>query len=158
MNWCEDDTEGPKTKRGVGRPVENPFASEEAEAEFVRRGEAMLRRYYVPTASAKQNSFVFTQIYGMTKTRFWSFIYIYLVSTKRIKENQQGYLNAVRLHFGPAVISDRTSICKCVGLLQSLDVELEMSCTQSGARAKMQQAYRSQYKYVVKRWEQDIEN
>ena len=149
----------PKAKRAVGRPVENPFLSAEMEEDFIRRGEAMLKLYYKEGGlnykeggpSTRQN-FVFGPNRGMSKTLFWSIIFVYYVTEKQMRNNVQGYLNTILLHFDPKVTSDRTSLCQSVGLLNRLTAYLKHSNELVGAHRKQQEEYRAKYQLVVKLW------
>lgn len=154
MLWTEDEDLEPKAKRAVGRPVENPFLSAETEEDFVCRGEAMLRLYYKEGGPSTRHNFVFGPNRGMSKTLFWSIIFVYYVTEKRMRNNVQGYLNAILLHFDPKVVSDRTSLCQSVGLLLRLTANLKYSCELEGAEGKKQKEYRSKYQFVVKLWQE----
>ena len=154
MLWSEDDNFEPKAKRAVGRPVENPFLSTEIEEDFVRRGEAMLRLYYKEGGPNTRQNFVFGPNRCMSKTLFWAIIFLYYVTQKQSQNNLQGFLNAILLHFGSKVTSDRTSICQCVGLLNHLTANMKYSFELDGAEGKQQAKYRGYYQYVVKRWQE----
>ena len=156
MLWTEDEDLEPKAKRAVGRPVENPFLSAETEEDFVCRGEAMLRLYYKEGGPSTRHNFVFGPNRGMSKTLFWSIIFVYYVTEKRMRNNVQGYLNAILLHFDPKVVSDRTSLCQSVGLLLRLTANLKYSCELEGAEGKKQKEYRSKYQFVVKLWQEAL--
>lgn len=152
MPWTDEDELTPKAKRSVGRPVENPFLSAEIEEDFVRRGEAMLRLYYKEGGPNTRHNFVFGPNRGMSKTLFWSIIFVYYVTENQLRNNVQGYLNTIRLHFDAKVASDRTSICQCVGSLNRLTAYLKHSCELVGADGKAQKEYRAKYQLVVKLW------
>ena len=154
MSWSDAEDFEHKAKRAVGRPVENPFLSAEIEEEFVRRGEAMLRLYYQEEGPGTKQNFVFGPDRGMSKTLFWSIIFVYYVTEKQLRNNVQGYLNAVVLHFGPRVVSDRTSICQCVGLLNRLTANMKHVGVLEGAEGRKQRAYRAKYQTVVKLWKE----
>lgn len=154
MLWTEDEDLEPKAKRAVGRPVENPFLSAETEEDFVCRGEAMLRLYYKEGGPSTRHNFVFGPNRGMSKTLFWSIIFVYYVTEKRMRNNVQGYLNAILLHFDAKVVSDRTSLCQSVGLLLRLTANLKYSCELEGAEGKKQKEYRSKYQFVVNLWQE----
>ena len=154
MLWTEDEDFEPKAKRAVGRPVENPFLSAETEEDFVCRGEAMLRLYYKEGGPSTRHNFVFGPNRGMSKTLFWSIIFVYYVTEKRMRNNVQGYLNAILLHFDAKVVSDRTSLCQSVGLLLRLTANLKYSCELEGAEGKKQKEYRSKYQFVVNLWQE----
>lgn len=154
MLWTEDEDFEPKAKRAVGRPVENPFLSAETEEDFVCRGEAMLRLYYKEGGPSTRHNFVFGPNRGMSKTLFWSIIFVYYVTEKRMRNNVQGYLNAILLHFDAKVVSDRTSLCQSVGLLNRLTANLKYSCELEGAEGKKQKEYRSKYQFVVNLWQE----
>lgn len=156
MLWTEDEDLEPKAKRAVGRPVENPFLSAETEEDFVCRGEAMLRLYYKEGGPSTRHNFVFGPNRGMSKTLFWSIIFVYYVTEKRMRNNVQGYLNAILLHFDAKVVSDRTSLCQSVGLLLRLTANLKYSCELEGAEGKKQKEYRSKYQFVVKLWQEAL--
>lgn len=156
MPWIDDNDLTPKAKRAVGRPVENPFHSTEIEEDFVRRGEAMIKLYYIDRGPKARINFVFDPGHDMSKTLFWSIIFVYYLTTKQMDNNLQGFLNTILLHFDPKVTSDRTSICQCVGMLTRLaanfkhiyDYELE------GVNGKEQKKYRVKYQHVVKLWQE----
>ena len=93
---------------------------------------------------------------GMSKTLFWSIIFVYYVTEKRMRNNVQGYLNAILLHFDAKVVSDRTSLCQSVGLLLRLTSNLKYSCELEGAEGKKQKEYRSKYQFVVKLWQEAL--
>ncbi len=152
MPWTDEDELTPKAKRAVGRPVENPFLSAEIEEDFVRRGEAMLRLYYKEGGPNTRHNFVFGPNRGMSKTLFWSIIFVYYVTENQLRNNVQGYLNTIRLHFSAKVVSDRTSICQCVGSLNRLTAYLKHSCELVGAHRMQQAEYRAKYQLVVKLW------
>lgn len=154
MRWIDEDELTPKAKRAVGRPVENPFLSAEIEEDFVRRGEAMLRLYYKEGGPNTRHNFVFGLNRSMSKTLFWSIIFVYYVTDNQLRNNVQGYLNAIRLHFDAKVVSDRTSICQCVGSLNRLTAYLKHSCELGGALGRQQAEYRGYYQYVVKKWQE----
>lgn len=156
MLWTEDEDLEPKAKRAVGRPVENPFLSAETEEDFVCRGEAMLRLYYKEGGPSTRHNFVFGPNRGMSKTLFWSIIFVYYVTEMRMRNNVQGYLNAILLHFDAKVVSDRTSLCQSVGLLLRLTANLKYSCELEGAEGKKQKEYRSKYQFVVKLWQEAL--
>lgn len=156
MPWTDKDELTPKAKRAVGRPVENPFLSAEIEEDFVCRGEAMLRLYYKEGDPSTRHNFVFGPNRGMSKTLFWSIIFVYYVTEKRMRNNVQGYLNAILLHFDAKVVSDRTSLCQSVGLLLRLTANLKYSCELEGAEGKKQKEYRSKYQFVVKLWQEAL--
>lgn len=156
MPWSEDDSLEPKTKRAVGRPVENPFLSAEIEEDFVCRGEAMLTRYYIEGGPNTRQNFVFGPGRAMSKTLFWSIIFVYYVTEKRLRNNVQGYLHVLRLHFDPKVTSDRTSICQSVGLLNRLTAHMKHSFELTGANGRKQQEYRAKYQVVVKLWQEVV--
>lgn len=153
MIWRNEDIE-PKAKRAVGRPVENPFCSTESEEDFVRRGEAMLRQYYKEGALNTKQNFVFGPGRKMSKTLFWSIIFIYYINEKQMHNNLQGYLFAIHRHFGTQIASDRTGISKCVKLLNALTVNFRHSCELSGAAGKQQEEYRISYQDVIRMWEE----
>ena len=152
MLWTDDDDLMPKAKRAVGRPVENPFLSAEIEEDFVRRGEAMLRLYYKEGGPNTRHNFVFGPDRAMSKTLFWSIIFVYYNTEKLLRNNVQGYLNVILLHFDPKVTSDRTSICQSVGLLNRLTANLKHCFEQKGADERKQKEYRAKYQFVVKLW------
>ena len=152
MPWLQDDELMPKAKRAVGRPVENPFLSAEMEEDFIRRGEAMLKLYYKEGGPSTRQNFVFGPNRGMSKTLFWSIIFVYYVTEKQMRNNVQGYLNTILLHFDPKVTSDRTSLCQSVGLLNRLTAYLKHSCELEGADGRAQKEYRAKYLLVVKLW------
>lgn len=154
MIWTNEDSITPKTKRAVGRPVENPFLSAEIEEDFVRRGEAMLTLYYKEGGPNTRQNFVFGPGRAMSKTLFWSIIFVYYVTEKRLRENVQGFLHALLLHFDPKVTSDRTSICQSVGLLNRLAANMKHCFELSGADGRKQKEYRAKYQFVVKLWQE----
>lgn len=154
MNWSDDENPEPKAKRAVGRPVENPFLSAEIEEDFVRRGEAMLGLYYKDGGPNTRQNFVFGPGRGMSKTLFWSIIFVYYVTEKRLHNNLQGYLNAILQHFDPKVTSDRTSLSQSVGLLTRLAANMKHSFELTGADGKKQHEYRAKYQFVVKLWQE----
>lgn len=156
MIWRDDEEITPKTKRAVGRPVENPFCSTESEEEFVRCGEAMLRLYYKEGGPNTRHDFVFGPSRDMSKTLFWSIIFLYYTTEKHMQNNLQGFLFAITRHFGAKVTSDRTSISKCVKLLNKLTANFKHSFELSGAAGKQQEMYRSYYQYVVKKWNETV--
>lgn len=156
MLWTDDKDNEPKAKRAVGRPVENPFLSAETEEDFICRGEAMLKLYYKEGEPSTRHNFVFGPNRGMSKTLFWSIIFIYYTTEKHMLNNLQGFLFAITRHFGGKVTSDRTSISKCVKLLNILAVNYKHSCELSGTAGKQQELYRSYYQFVVKRWEETL--
>ena len=156
MSWTEDESMEPRAKRAVGRPVENPFLLPEAEEDFVRRGEAMLRLYYKEGGPNTRLNFVFGPERAMSKTQFWSIIFVYLVTQKQLRNNVQGYLHVILQHFDPKVTSDRSSICQCVGLLDKLTANLKHSFELSGADGKKQREYRAKYQFVVKLWQEVV--
>ena len=154
--WTDIDEAQPKAKRAAGRPVENPFCSAQSEEDFVRRGEAMIVRYHRPGGPNKKHDFVFSPNRDMSKTLFWSIIFLYLVKTKAIRNNLQGYLNAILEHFGPQICSDRTSVCKSVGLMNRLSAQYTNIDNLEGKEGEKQAKYRSMYKYVVNRWKEAV--
>lgn len=154
--WTDEDIT-PKVKRAVGRPVENPFLLAETEEEFVRRGQAMLRLYYKEGGPNTRHNFVFGPNRGMSKTLFWSIIFVYYNMEKLLRNNVQGYLNTILLHFDPKVVSDRTSICQSVGLLNRLAANMKHSCELTGADGRKQQEYRAKYQFVVRLWKEVLE-
>lgn len=155
MPWIDDNDLTPKAKRAVGRPVENPFHSTEIEEDFVRRGEAMLKLYYKDKGPKTRLNFVFDPDHDMSKTLFWSIIFVYYLSTKQVDNNLQGFLNTILLHFDPKVTSDRTSLCQSVGMLTRLYVNTKISfeLNQDFEKSKEQKKYREKYQYVVKLWQ-----
>lgn len=154
MSWTDDDNTPQKAKRAVGRPVENPFLSPEIEEDFVRRGEAMLKLYYKEGGPNTRLNFVFGPGRAMSKTLFWSIIFVYYYYEKQLRNNVQGYLNVILLHFDPKVTSDRTSICQSVGLLARLSAHNVDGGTVTGTTGKQQVKYRGYYQFVVKRWQE----
>ncbi len=156
MLWTDDEDITPKAKRAVGRPVENPFCSTESEEEFFCRGEAMLRLYYKEGGPNTRHDFLFGPDRGMSKTLFWSIIFLYYTTEKNMQNNLQGFLFAITRHFGAKVTSERTSISKCVKLLDKLTANYKHSFELSGAKGKQQAMYRSYYQYVVKKWNESL--
>ena len=153
MIWLEEENFEPKVKRAVGRPMESPFCSAESEREFIRCGKAMLEQYYRPGGENTRKDFVFNKEYALSKTSFWSFIYIYYVSEKHMQDNLQGFLSIIRLNFGDKVSSERTTLSKSLKMLEGLSVQFKHSMY--GTTPSMQRAQdtqRSHYQYVVKRW------
>jgi len=153
MFWDDDDIT-PKTKRSVGRPLENPFPSEEVEEEFVSRGASMIERFYHPAGPNTRLDFVFGPGGAMSKTLFWSLVFIYYVQKKGMKNNIQGYLSAVQRHFGAAVASDRAGITKKIAFLDNYYVHCIATHPMSGAEGRVQEKLRKQYQYIVRRWEE----
>lgn len=90
----------------------------------------------------------------MSKTLFWSIIFVYYVTEKRLHNNLQGYLNAILQHFDPKVTSDRTSLSQSVGLLTRLSANMKHSFELTGADGKKQHEYRAKYQFVVKLWQE----
>ena len=152
MPWTDNEDITPKAKRAVGRPMENPFLSTETEEDFVRRGEAMLKLYYKEGGPNTRQNFVFGPNRSMSKTLFWSIIFVYYVTQKQLRNNVQGFLHVLLLHFDPRVTSDRTSICQSVGLLNRLAAHMKHSCDLDGADGRKQQEYRAKYQFVVRLW------
>lgn len=158
MLW-EDDDIAPKAKRAVGRPVENPFASAEVEEDFARRGAAMIDLYYRPglDGANTRHDFVFDERHCMSKTQFWSIIYIYYITSHRIvKPNLQGFLSAVQRHFGTAVASDRAAISRNVNSQLSMHVNYKHGdvLARDNDDSRTLRRYRSMYLGVTKFWEQ----
>lgn len=156
MAWIDEAYGSPRVKRSVGRPVENPFRSAESEEEFVRRGRLMLDRYYHPAGGGSRLDFVFDSTHSISKTCFWSDIYIYLVDdVKVMSDNLQGFLSVIQRHFGPDVASDRTAVCKNVSMQRSLYVRFSHSAEATdGPEARAQRKYRAIYRMVVERWKE----
>ena len=156
MPWIDDNDLTPKAKRAVGRPVENPFHSTEIEEDFVRRGEAMIKLYYIDRGPKARINFVFDPGHDMSKTLFWSIIFVYYLTTKQVDNNLQGFLNTILLHFDPKVTSDRTSLCQCVGMLTRLYVNTKYSfeLDHDNQNSREQKKYRDRYQYVVKKWQE----
>lgn len=154
MIWIEGEGFELKEKRTVGRPLESPFCSKESEEEFIRRGKAMLELYYRPGGDSKtRKDFVFNAGYAMSKTSFWSFIYLYYRLEHQMHDNLQGFLSVIRLNFGEKVSSDRTTLLKCVKMFDEHAVQFKNSCEkESKAEKDVQDTLRSHYQYVVKRW------
>lgn len=153
MCWTDDDIT-PKAKRAVGRPVENPFLSAEIEEDFVRRGEAVLRLYYKEGGPNTRQNFVFGPNRAISKTLFWSIIFVYYNVEEKMRNNVQGFLNVILLHFNPKVTSDRTSICQSVGLLVRLKAYMVDGGIVTGTTGRQQEKYRGYYRYVVRLWQE----
>ena len=153
MIWDEDENFEPKAKRSVGRPVENPFPSPEVEAEFVSRGQAMIDLYYHPAGPNTRHDFVFSPRHAMSKTLFWSLVFIHYVNRRQMKRNLQGFLATIHQHFGTQVVSDRTSLAKSVKSLDRFNVHQMRMNELDGYDGRRQKSLRSQYQYVMNRWE-----
>lgn len=143
----------PKEKRGVGRPAENPFASEESEMDFIRRADAMIKLYFQQGETSQKKDFNFGSGRTMSKTLFWSFIFIYYEHSKDMLYNIQGFLNIVQEHFGANVASDRTSICKKISMLNRLYIQYPEYSNLRGESLKLQERYLPIYKYLIRKWD-----
>ena len=156
MAWLDEAYESPKVKRSVGRPAENPFSSAESEEEFVRRGRLMLDRYYLEKGPSPKINFVFGTTLSLSKTSFWSYIFVYLADDLKILANNlQGFLTVVQRHFGTEVASDRTGISEKVGRLRALYVHCHYSFEiTEGRNARAQRKSRQIYRYVVDSWKE----
>lgn len=161
MTWCEETYYEHKTKRGVGRPVKSPFLSPQIEEEFVRRGDAMLRMYYRPQATAdieandqskasNRLDFDFGHEHKMSKTQFWSIIYLFYLNSRQIGKNMQGFIYAIQSNFGTEVVSDRTSLVKCVKMLEFNGADSIRSDEEYDDKIVMK--YRNRYKFVKSLW------
>lgn len=156
MNWDEDSK--PKTKRSVGRPVESPFPSFETEEEFVQRAQAMINLYYHPAGPNTRKDFVFRPGCALSKTEFWSYVYVYYTNTQGMKRNVLGFLNAILQHFDPQVVSDRTSLTKRIGLMENIRAHLKyIAYDDEGDDADKQVKKRKQYQFVVRRWQECLD-
>lgn len=153
MVWIDDDIER-KSRHKVGRPTENPFPSTKMEEDFVVRGRRVLELYYVDDPASKTNLH-FEETKQLSKTSFWSFLFIYYLNEKHIRNNVQGFYQAVVKHFGKSVTPDRGSIAKCVQKFNVYNVHHKYSISNrmSMADQRAQEKYRHQYQYVVELWE-----
>ena len=113
MDWIDEDYIKPHGKRAVGRPPEAPFRSSESEEDFVRCGKMMIDLYYRPKTGSKKD-FVFDEEHAVSKTLFWTLIYLYYVHEKEMHANQQGFHDIIVNNFGKAVICDRASFCRSI--------------------------------------------
>lgn len=151
QNW--DVVFPTKAKNSVGRPVENPFPSLASEEEFGLYGEAMLKRYFRPAPNSKKD-FVFDEGHKMSKTLFWTLVFIYFVNQKGLDNNLQGFISAIQAKFGSTVASDRTGINRCVCMLRGLHVGKDIyDAIIRESEVPAREKYQSFYRYVVKRWE-----
>jgi len=89
----------------------------------------------------------------MSKTLFWSFIFIYYEHSKDMLYNIQGFLNIVQEHFGANVASDRTSICKKISMLNRLYIQYPEYSNLRGESLKLQERYLPIYKYLIRKWD-----
>jgi len=137
--------------------MDNPFLTKESEEDFIRRGQSMISLYYKPgdPGAKTRKDFEFEGGRKMSKTQFWGIIYIYYTEQlKAVSINLQGFLNIVQAHFGASVASDRTAIMRNVALQHSFFVHLKHSFEFDGSKGRDQKKYRSQYQFVVRRWEE----
>lgn len=153
MNPLTDSIIAAKVKRPVGRPMENPFASEECEEDFVRRGSALIERCFQPKGPNTRLDFVLGPDLSVSKTSFWSFVFVYLLDKKKIKNNVQGYHSAILRHFGKEVVSDRPSISSSVKMLNSLYITFPHTHNLQGASKAAHERYRSRYEALMKLWD-----
>lgn len=155
INWLDDTL---KVKRQRGRPEVNPFPSDEVEKDFVVRGRKLLDMFYDYSDPNTKNNFVFDDKKRMSKTLFWSLVFIYYIEKKGLNDNLQGYLSALVKHFGVEVTSDRTAMSKRVNMLNGIFVthnhldEGRMPMSQQTAHKK----YRGRYQFIVKLWEEIV--
>lgn len=164
MEW-EDDIFEPRQKRPVGRPEKNPFHTAECEEDFIRRSMAMVEMYYHPTPG-KHTDYELAPKKRISKTLLWSMIYIYYLVEKGMDDNCTGFIKRVVCNLGNSVISDRPALSRSIEKLQTLylsidDAQLEGMKTDVKipyAKKKARRKYRSQYVYVVKRWEECLGN
>lgn len=150
MSWSCNNRVA-KEKRPVGRPKE-PLFSSAAEEDFIRRASVMIERYYKPVPNMKQD-FVFDAVHKISKTKFWSLVYIYFVKERKMKENMQGFVSFIHLHFGHNIISDRTSVYSSVMSLMNQYVHLEHIREKENEKdRKKQEDLRDQYQTVKRLW------
>lgn len=90
----------------------------------------------------------------MSKSRFWSIIFIYYKTEKGLDDNLQGFISIVNRNFGTKVISDRKSLWKNICMLDHLFITEEDIPFLGTADEKARKTYRSQYSYVVRRWKE----
>lgn len=153
MIWTDDDNLV-REKRKPGRPEVNPFPSTEMEEDFARRGRRMLDLYWRDTGSNAKANLFFTATRHMSKTLFWSMIYLYLTQ-HGMMPNLLGYLSAVQKHFGSEVACDRASVAKKVAMLEKLRVQYKHLADEllSPADQRASRQYRPKYEYIVQLWE-----
>lgn len=160
VEWEEEIFE-PRPKKGVGRPVKNPFHTVECEEDFIRRCRNMVERYYHPTPNT-YSDFVFAARKKASKTRFWAMIFIYYMEEKGMDENYSGFIERVVSTLGNSVICDRTTLGRTIKGLQKLYItiddarlkDMDKDVSISDADMKARQKYRKQYVGVVRYWEE----
>ena len=153
MCWG-DDIARPRYAK-AGRPVKNPFPSDEVEKDFAVRGRKMIEQYYDPKLGPKK-SFDFGGGKQLSKSAFWAIIFIYYKEKKRLEDNLQGFINIIVKYFGSEVACDRISIRKHMGKITSLEAHHRSSeyADRPAAQEKDYRKHRAQYKLVTTLWEE----
>lgn len=151
--WDEDDRPIRENSHKVGRPEVNPFPSDEVEKDFVVRGHKMIELYWNDEPNTKTN-FQFSPSKRMSKTCFWTMIYIYHMDQKGLRENHQGFIAAINKHFGLQYSTDNRDLGRKMKEFNENIYITHHLVSSNTKTANKQEKYRSQYRYIIRKWEE----
>lgn len=155
MAWGEPIT---KEKRAKGRPLVNPFPSEEVEQEFYQTAKLMVSRYYDASDENTKKPFVFSPNVHMGKTTFWALIITYYTFRKQVAQNLLYILTHLATHVGAERVGDRASINALTHQYSAQKIAAHHlydadDLNLSKAEAQKRQKNVEQYEFVVRVWE-----
>lgn len=139
-------------KRHPGRPLKNPFPSPEVEEDFSVRGKKMVELYFDNSDPNSRKNFRLPNQLKMSKTNFWSMIYIYYTEEKGLGENIKGYHDALLEHFGLGVAADRSSLNECINNLRHLSITNQDPGHSNKSDVKAHKKDRTIYLAVIRLW------